>query len=138
MDEKVIWQPKRLMNDGYEFGVDLDKDFAFKMINAKVGPEAQHAMYEKISEYLKKKYFNYPTPLDFYEDTAFISGFYIYGNGVWLATDRHERNSLLKNTLDYSINYYSHNVDNPGQAHALMGMVDVWVTYSEGLLSYID
>jgi hypothetical protein len=130
---KIIWQPKNVYLPSYEFNISLDRTFAKEMLAAKIPREKQKRMNELALETLIRQGFNWPGPLTFYEDRGLVTQFYIGRNGVWLATNCENINSLFKKDENKHIKYYSHNVDNSSQAYALMALVDQWVEYSDVL-----
>ena len=142
MIERIVWQPENLQPSehlqppSYDFSVRLDRDFADEMISATVTPERQARMNELASKILERFKITSPGPLLSFEgDTGLVTQFNAGSGGVWLAMDRRSINSLIKSEERYKpIELYSHNVDDPFQACALMALVDLWVQYSETMI----
>ncbi len=127
----LVWQPFAVYQGKYGFGIKLDRCFALEMIAAKVPKKLQDRMNVLGEELNQKIGYSYPSPYDFHKDTAFVSGFYLGSNGIWLALDDHLGAEPLSE--DRPLQYSSHNVDASRDAYALMALVDMWVEYSEVL-----
>ena len=129
--EKIVWQPSL---GYYEFNISLDKDFAYKMIQAKIPIENQDRLNKLANRELEKMKVTWKNPYIFYEDSCFVKEFYIGHNGVGLHTNYQTLDSLLKN--DESLNvvkYYSHNVDTSRQVFELMNLFGKWIDFSDVL-----
>jgi hypothetical protein len=130
--DKTIWTPR--FYGSCDFGVYLDRDFARDMIRSKIPNERQGRMNELANEELKRLGTNWSNPYTFYEDSCFISQFYIGQNGVCLSTNHQTIGDLL-NGREFSkpIEYNSHNVDVPKQVYVLMLLFDKWIEYADTL-----
>ena len=126
----ILWTP-----DFYgrcDFGVNLNRDFAREMIEAKVSNEKQIMMNDVANGKLKELGKTWLNPYRFHENSCFLSQIYLGENGVWLATDRQNIESLLvESKLEKAIEYSSHNVDRPAQACTLMVLFGTWVEYAD-------
>ena len=137
MSNKIIWQPFVLYQPYFDFGILLSRDFCREMLETKLSREIQIKTNNLCLEVSERFGFNYPEPVTFYEDTAFISQFYLGNNGVWLAIDQSNKRSLLEYPDEKElIKYSSHNVDNSKQAYALMALVDWWAEYADIIKSH--
>ena len=106
-----------------------------EMFDAKLDPERERAFNNLADEMLKRRFdISWPESFQFHEDTAFVSGFYLGRNGLWLSTNYTNIESLEKgeNKKD-PIEYFAHNADIMKESYALMALVDMWVQYSESL-----
>jgi hypothetical protein len=129
MKNKLVWQIENLAaSNGPCFSVNLDKDFAIEMFNTKLSERQHKILNDKALERFK---INYSEPFQFEEGTAFVKGFYLGENGVWLHADSHNLNYLRKGNLKENIEYSTHNVDLRDQTHRLIGLFDMWVYYSD-------
>jgi hypothetical protein len=129
--EKVIWRPS--ITNRYDFAVYLDRDFAREMIRAQIPDKRQKRMNEIGNEELKGMGINWLSPYTFYEQSCFVSQVYIGRNGVWLATNCNNIESLLREGENEPIEYHSHNVDTAKEAYVLMALFDKWVDLSDAL-----
>ena len=128
---KIIWQPSL---GSYEFNITLDKDFAKEMIHAKIPIENQNGLNLVANRELERMKIHWLNPYSFHEDSCFVKQVYIGSNGVGLSTNWNTIDSLLKNDESLKeVKYYSHNVDNTFQQHALMVLFEKWVEYSDVL-----
>ncbi len=129
--KKIIWQPSEFSADSYDFVVSLDGDFARDIIQIKISDEKQKRVNELGNEELKKAGINWLNPYTLYEQSGFVSQIYLGNNGVWLATSHNNIESLLKKSNSRDIEYHSHNVDTPKEAHVLMLLFNKWIELSE-------
>ena len=84
------------------------------------------------AEKLKEKGVNWPTPYLFHEDTYLIKQYYIGGNGRWLSLSRETIDRLIRNDASsFDVKYDSHNVDSSKDAHTLLVLFDMWVSYAD-------
>ncbi len=126
--ERTLWTPH--FSAKYDFMVYLDRHFAREMIQSKIPSERQGAMNNLGNEVLKDLDTNWLNPYTFYRKSCFVNQFYLGQNGVWLAADI-TLNELVRGKSTKPIEYHSHNVDTPKQAHALLTLFDRWVQYAE-------
>jgi|SRR3989344_4801627 len=132
--EKLIWTPRLYGN--CDFGIYLNRNFATEMIQSKVSAERQMRMNELANKELKRLNINWSNPYIFYENSCFISQFYIGQNGVWLSTTHQEISNVLSGRESSEpIEYNSHNVDISKQAYTLMVLFDKWIEYASVLKS---
>jgi hypothetical protein len=132
MEDKLFWQIEDLASSlGPCFTIKLDKDLAKKLINTKVGNNLQEALTKSALDKFK---INFRTPLNFYEDTAFIENFYLGENGVWLQVDTYQKKNLIKNKLEENLTYDAHNVDTTFDTYRLIGLFDLWMYYAPTLI----
>ena len=128
----LIWTLE--FSKDYCFSVYLSRDFAKKMIEAKVPNANQRRMNEFANEQLKDKSADHCSYY-FHEDSGLVTQFNVFQGGVWLATNRDNIDSLLKNIESESpVTYIDHNVDHVYQAYALMAMFDLWVRSADFLI----
>ena len=115
----------------YGFKINLDWDFAKKMIDSKV-PESKQ---DKLNKLATQKFSMASLkPLQFYEDTVFVNMFELGMNGRWLNTDRYAIQSLLDNKNKKSLEYYTHNLDSTFDAYTLLGLFSLWADFSKALI----
>jgi len=132
--KRTLWTP-RLYGE-CDFGVYLDQDFAKEMIQSRVPIERQTNMNELANKELKRLGTYWLNPYTFYEDSCFITQFYIGQNGVWLSTNHNTIDDLLSGKeCSKPIEYDSHNVDTPKQAYILMALFDKWIEYADAFRS---
>jgi len=131
MNKQTIWTLRFCA--GYDFGIYLDRQFAKDMIESKIPYDTQKKMNELGSEVLKDFGTNHPEPYLFHEDTALVSQINIGGNGIWVATDRHNIDDLLqgKQELSRPVDYTSHNTDCSKDTFRLMRLFGLWVDYAD-------
>lgn len=132
--EETIWTPR--LYGKYNFGVNLDKDFARKAIQLRIPIEEETRMNKLANKELERLKVNCLNPYTFHEDSCLITQCYIGQNGVGLSLDYQIIENLLKDKI-YSkvIEYDSHNVDTPSQAYVLMNLFEKWVEYTDALKS---
>jgi len=132
--EETIWTPR--LYGKYNFGVNLDKDFAREMIQSRISTARQTRINELANKELEKLKTNWLNPYTFHEDSCLIIQCYIGQNGVGLSLKYQAVDNLLKDKI-YSevIEYDSHNVDTPSQAYVLMNLFDKWVEYAAAFKS---
>jgi|SRR3989344_5666164 len=128
--DRIVWQP--VFGHKYDFSVNLDNLFAKEMIDARVPSERQIRMNQLANEELKRLGENWLNPFHFYENSCFVSQFYIGKNGVWLATDILIQNKELEKPIDY----HSHNVDSSKDLYVLLKLFDTWVKYADALKNF--
>jgi hypothetical protein len=126
--EKTLWTPR--LYGTCDFGVNLDRDFALDMIQAKVPAEKQAKMNRLGNMDLKKLGSDWLNPYQFHKDTCFVTHLYL-GEGVWLATRQAIDDLLSGRKSSEPIDYESHNVDTPKQAYTLMALFDRWIEYAD-------
>lgn len=133
MIDKIVWQPYGLWGHSYDFGVLMDEDFAREMIRLELPEGRQTRTNELGNDELQRREINWKNPYQFHENTAFVEGFYLGMNGVWLAIESYTtREDLLKDEGKGSpIKYFSHNVDTLKQRNALLNLMDMWVHFSD-------
>jgi hypothetical protein len=133
--EKLVWMPK--LTGTHDFTVDVDRDFAKGMIDAKIAQEGQRNMNRVANQIMEVMGLKWLDPYHFHGESALVDQFYLGQNGVWLATERYQIDSLLNGEkADQPIHYSSHNVDSPSQAYHLMRLVSLWVEYAEMLREF--
>ncbi|MCK5025693.1 MAG: hypothetical protein KAS15_03830 [Nanoarchaeota archaeon] len=130
--EETIWTPR--LYGKYNFGVNLDKDFARDAIQLRIPIERQTRMNKLANKELERLRTNWLDPYTFHGDSCLITQCYIGQNGVGLSLDYQIVDNLLKDKI-YSkvIEYDSHNVDTPSQAYVLMTLFDKWVEYADAV-----
>lgn len=128
--EKLVWQPI-IYSGQTEFQVAFDRKFVIDMMNAKLTDERQINFNKLANNFFPN--FKLPiAPYKFYENTCFVRGFEISGNGRWLAGHCPPENYLKEETSKPVI-YYSHNVDDSYDAYQLMALVSLWIDYADNL-----
>ena len=128
--EKLIWQP--VLNQGAEFSVYLDQEFARRMIKSPASEQMRRRMNELANEDLKRFSIGWREPYLFHEGSAFISQFYIGRNGVWLSIDDNSIKQLQGDSvLTNPVEYHSHNVDMREESYVLMYLFDKWIRYAD-------
>ena len=133
--EKLIWQVSSLYPSGeeaiknYKFKINLDYDFARKMINSKVSNSKKDGLNE-----LTRKRFNITSsnPFQFYEDSGLVNMIELGMNGRWLNISVNELKYNLKSKKN--LEYYTHNIENITDVYNLIGLFDLWVSFSEALI----
>ena len=132
--EETIWTPR--LYGKYNFGINLDKDFARKIIQSRISTARQTWINELANNELKRLRTNWLDPYTFHKDSCLITQCYIGQNGVGLSLEYQIIDNLLKDKI-YSkvIEYNSHNVDTPSQAYVLMNLFDKWVEYADAFKS---
>ena len=130
IEEKVIWMPQSLINQGYDFKVLLDRDFAKEMLSTKI-TSGKARNFNETADRLKLLGFN-KSPFLFYEDTAFVSQINSGTDGRWLATSGTSGKNPL-GVFKGPIEYYSHNMDSSVDLYMAMRLMDFWVDYSDVL-----
>ena len=132
--EETIWTPR--LYGKYNFGINLDKDFARKIIQSRISTARQTWINELANNELKRLRTNWLDPYTFHKDSCLITQCYIGQNGVGLYIEYQIIDNLLKDKI-YSkvIEYNSHNVDTPSQAYVLMNLFDKWVEYADAFKS---
>lgn len=124
----LIWQPRVDLRDSCtEFSIEVDKEFARIMGDSKIDKQKKRRMQELGVGRVKVLGYSYPEPYSFFEDSAFVTGFYLGSNGVWLAMDSEWKD------MKFEINpvYCSHNCDTSRDALGLMQLVSLWVEYAD-------
>ena len=87
----------------------------------------QDIVKQQISKPLR---YDEPAPLDFFEDSLLVMGFYLHrGNGLWLSAGRSQIENLDENSKD-NLDYSSHNVDSTKEAYSLIALYERWVHYT--------
>lgn len=130
--DKTLWTPS--FYGRYDFGIYLDRDFALEMIQAKIPAERQTGMNKVAKGLLNVLGIDWSNPYTFHQDSGFISNCHIGQNGVWLSTNHQTIEDLLSGKESSKpIEYHSHNVDAPRQAHVLMVLFGKWVDYADAL-----
>ncbi len=133
LENKIIWQPS-LSDSGYEFCVNLDREFAKKAIRTKSSDKNQRCMNNLGNNYLKSRKESHLNPYSFHEDSCFVKGIYIGHNGVWLSTNYSIVDGLLKKEdSNEEVKYHSHNIDYPSNAWTLMRLFEDWIRYFDCL-----
>lgn len=128
--KKLVWQPILYAGQS-EFQVAFDRNFVLEMMNTKLANDRQIQFNKLANEFFPN--FKLPImPYKFHENTCFIRGFEISGNGRWLAGDCPPEN-YLKEEAYKPIIYSSHNVDDSYDAYQLMALVSLWVDYADNL-----
>ncbi len=130
-NRKIVWQPTSLYQEGHNFGIILDREFAKEMLSAKLDEGSRRRMND-LAHQLHLSGIN-TSPLLFYEDTAFVFQFSIGTGGKWLATDETLGKNPLEVFRERPITYSSHNLDTMADAYDLLRLVDFWVYYSDAL-----
>ena len=131
---RIIWQPTSLYQPGFDFEILLDSEFSKEMIKTNLSQDAQERMNGLGTDLTTRLGQRWLTPFTFNGNTAFVSQFSLGQNGVWLAVDDYFNTSSSDDQKP--IKYTSHNVDNSSQAHVLMALVDLWVSYADTLKEF--
>ena len=114
----------------------MDRDFVEAMLGARTDKSARDRLNEIGFEFIQRYGFGKRSPYGFDEETAFIREFSLGHDGKWLSLDGCSgRNPLEVYEPPKPIMYSSHNIDNSSEAQALLGLVDIWVEYSNVLPS---
>ena len=116
---------------GFNFGMYLEKDFALKCKNRKLLSEEKQRFQDIVKQQISKPLrYDEPAPLDFFEDSLLVMGFYLHrGNGLWLSAGRSQIENLDENSKD-NLDYSSHNVDSTKEAYSLIALYERWVHYT--------
>jgi hypothetical protein len=126
--EKILWQPLGLYQPGYGFEILIDREFAKKSFELKIGLANQNRFNQMVGELITKIRQPHHGSYQFFEDSYLVTQFTVPGNGIWLNAE----NTFGRNPVELSpgpIRYHSHNVDCSSDACNLMALVDMWTEY---------
>jgi hypothetical protein len=136
MTKQIVWQPS--LGNGrsnHEFSINLDGEFAKKMIRTKMPDGIVRRLNQLANETLKEIGVNWLNPYTFERDSCFLSQIYLGQNGLWLSTSYRDIEDLGREDISSkSVVYNSHNVDYSLQAYSLIRMFDLWIHYSDVLM----
>ena len=133
--KRLIWQVSSLYPSGkeliknYGFKINLDWDFAKKMIESKISPTKINELNE-----LGKYKFDLPIskPFQFYKESGLLNMIDLGIKGKWLNTNLVELKYKLENKEN--LKYATHKIDNIGEVSNLIELFDLWVSFSNAFI----
>ena len=131
--EIIGFRPSGGMRDGFNFSLNLERDFALRALEKKINPDYIKKFQKNGEDILNQIGLKYPSPFQFQNGSCLIGQINIASDGRWIATSI-DALYQLKHRDKIDLKYHTHNLDFMTHSYACLSLFTYWLEYAEILM----